>query len=198
MARNSIRYQVGPLSSIKSLSSFSLYSVLFVILPNQLHLYLFPTDICILVYSLETIMKSQDPVLPVPTSTIDFKIYHCDRDGRPDMRYKPDAATSVCVRHICDLARSMVKSVNGRQGSRGSLRNTAKSDRIPGFFDLQVLKRTIRRTPSNTFWVFSMMISLALLSATPRETQTISQSILGFDGTDSSNFPNSTSSLMEW
>ena len=61
-------------------------------------------------------MKYQDPVLPVRTSTIDYKIYHCDRDGKPDMRYKPEAPTSGCVRHICDLARSMVKSANGRQG----------------------------------------------------------------------------------
>ena len=60
-------------------------------------------------------MKYQDPVLPVPTSTIDFKIYHCDINGKPDMRYKPDGPTSVCVRHICNLARSMVKTANGRQ-----------------------------------------------------------------------------------
>lgn len=114
-------YKVSSRASLKYKISIFVLSLLcfFEILPNQLHLYLFPTDICLLVYAIETIMKYQDPVLPVPTSTIDFKIYHCDRDGRPDMRYKPDAATSVCVRHICDLARSMVKSANGRQGFMG-------------------------------------------------------------------------------
>ena len=71
-------------------------------------------------------MKYQGPVLPVPTSTIDFKIYHCDRDGRPDMRYKPDAPTSVCVRRICDLARSMVSKRSARfHGARYAIRPRA-------------------------------------------------------------------------